>query len=311
MLKALSSKLPTNLSLEGLIHLLVVYVAWGSTFLAIRVAVGPGGGFPPFTMGAIRTLLAGMVLLGWAFLSGKRVLPERKDLPVLIGSGVLLWSLGNGMVVFAEKYVDSGIAALMVNLTPIWIILLNALINHELPHWLLWCAIAAGSVGLGFIVGSNFDLLELKTGNTALIALLWASFSFALGMLLQNKFKPSLDTIISSAYQNLFGGLGFVLLAIFNHEAPPNPSIQGLLAVGYLTLIGSVISFTSFTRALSLLPISVTMTYSYVNPVVALLIGSLFLHEEIGWVTVVGAILMLVAVFGAFKATEKSKDRST
>src|SRR3989304_804365 len=100
------------------LHLGIVYLVWGSPYLAIRVAVREGSGFPPFSMGATRVILAGLLLLGWAALSRKRVRPSRRELLILAGSGLLLWSVGNGLVIWAEQRAASAPAAVMVGPPP-------------------------------------------------------------------------------------------------------------------------------------------------------------------------------------------------
>ena len=119
------------------LHLGIVYLVWGSTYLAIRVAVREGSGFPPFSMGATRVILAGLLLLGWAALSRKRVRPSRRELLILAGSGLLLWSVGNGLVIWAEQRADSALAALVIGTTPIWAVLIEAALDRRRPSPLL------------------------------------------------------------------------------------------------------------------------------------------------------------------------------
>jgi len=107
----------------GLINLFVVYFVWGSTYLAIRIGIRSGSGFQPFWFGGLRVLVAGAILLLLAVIRGKDIRPNKMDLKVLIASGFLLWIGGNGLVVLAEQRIDSGIAALIVASTPIWVAL--------------------------------------------------------------------------------------------------------------------------------------------------------------------------------------------
>ena len=130
-----TDKVPTW---EGIAYLAVVYVVWGSTYLAIRVAVREGSGFPPVTMAAMRLTIAGLLMLLWGRLAGRSLKVSWRDLRVLLGSGVLLWGIANGLVVWAEQRADSGLAALMVGAVPIWSAVLPALCNFQgfLPEFL-------------------------------------------------------------------------------------------------------------------------------------------------------------------------------
>lgn len=123
----------STLALRGLAHLGVVYVVWSSTYLAIRVAVGPGGGFPPFSLGALRCLAAAPLLLFWAWTRGARIRVAPRELVVLAISGTLLWATGNGLVVLAEQRIESALAALILSSTPIWVALLEAIIGRRWP----------------------------------------------------------------------------------------------------------------------------------------------------------------------------------
>jgi len=121
----------------GLINLSIVYFVWGSTYLAIRIGIRSGSGFQPFWFGGFRVLVAGAILLLFAVIRGKDIRPNKMDLKVLIASGFLLWIGGNGLVVLAEQRIDSGIAALIVASTPIWVALFESILDKRVPSLLL------------------------------------------------------------------------------------------------------------------------------------------------------------------------------
>src|SRR5690606_20576573 len=124
---------PSALNPAGLANLAVVYLVWSSTYLAIRIAVREGAGFPPFTMGLMRAALGGALLILWAYLQKQRVRITRREMLVLFASGTLLWMLGNGLVAFAEQRTASGLAALLLAATPIWTALIEAIWDRKLP----------------------------------------------------------------------------------------------------------------------------------------------------------------------------------
>jgi drug/metabolite transporter (DMT)-like permease len=284
----------------GLISLLTVYLAYGSTYLAIRVAVRPGGGFSPFTLGFMRLILAGIILLAWGVIRRKRMLPERDEWLILIGSGILFWTIANGLVGWAEMRADSGLAALIVAFTPIWVAFIESLIDRHAPSLLLLFSLLLGFGGIVLL-----SVPSLQSGVQAdlysLIALLAASCSWGLGSVLQSRRKVRLSPEVSSGYQQLIGGFGFIISILLVGDTLPTPTDEAWLAWGYLVLVGSVLGFTAFTQALKLLPSSVAMTYAYVNPVIAVILGAIILGEEITLWTFAGASLVLLGVAGVFR----------
>jgi drug/metabolite transporter (DMT)-like permease len=278
-------------------------VVWGSTYLAIRVAVGPDGGFPPMWLGAIRTLTAGSLLVLGSAIAGKRARPAAGELALFAAAGVLLWLGGNGLVVFAETRADSGYAALLVAVSPMWVALLDAALDRRAPSALL---VASLVVGLGGIATLSAPELRHAGGADplAVACLLGAGMSWATGLVLQKRRAVEVDPVASAGWQQLAGGVAFAATALIAGEPVPWPGSiapDAWWALGYLTVFGSLIAFTSFVFAVRLLPNAVVMTYAYVNPVIAVALGAALLDEPItGW-TLAGAAMVLVAVAGVFR----------
>lgn len=137
-------------SWTGLFHLFVVYLVWGSTYLGIRVAVREGSGFPPFLLGASRTLTAAALLFAWNLLRRQRIRPCRNEWMTLLPAGLLLWVGGNGLVNWAEQRADSGYAALLVGAMPIWVVLMESLVDRRRPTLhLIGALIVCGPSGVG------------------------------------------------------------------------------------------------------------------------------------------------------------------
>jgi drug/metabolite transporter (DMT)-like permease len=289
------------LAWRGLLHLFVVYVVWSSTYLAIRVAVRPGAGFPPYAMAAVRCLLAFPLLLFWARVRGLRILPTRRELPLLATSGVLLWTFGNAFVVVAEQRVSSGLAAILIATTPLCVALLEAVADRRLPS-----RMAAVSLLVGFAGTALVGYPALRNGGRAdvlaVALLLAAALSWGGGSLLQRRRPVELDPMVSAAYQMCFGGLGVAAMSLGFGEPLPTPTPAAWLAFAFLLVFGSLIAFTSFLKALHLLPTRVVFTYGYVNPVMAAFLGWFFLSEQITTTTVAGAALVLLGVAGTFRA---------
>lgn len=288
----------------GVFHLLVVYLVWGSTYLAIRVGVRPGSGFTPLALGVYRVVTAGTILLIWSWLKKQRLKLSRRELILLFISGQLFWLGGNGLVMIGEQRADSGIAALIIAATPIWVAIINIFTTRTAPSWNLiasWVAGTSGIVALSMptiLAGLKADLLSILTINLAAIS--WAG-----GTVLQSKYHSNLTPTVHSGYQLLFGGIGFVTLAWIAGEPFPQPSTEAWIAWAYLVIFGSIVAFTSYTQALRLLPVNLVTTYSYVNPIIAVILGRIVLKEEITIWTIAGTVLILIGVAGVFRSHTK------
>lgn len=284
----------------GLFHLGVVYLAWGSTYLGIRLAVGGEGGFPPFTMALLRVVVAAAVLLGWARLRGERIRLRGGEWVLLGGSGLLLWVGGNGLVTWAELRASSGLAALLVAAMPLWGESINLIIDRKAPSPLM-----VGSILLGFAGVATLSWPVLRQGNgsdiAAVIGLLLAPLFWALGSIWFQRRRPDLSVRAVSGWQQLLGGAGLAAMALGRGEPLPHPSGTAWAAWGYLVIVGSVFAFTSYVITLQKLPYRVVMTYAYVNPVIAVFLGWLLVHETVTSWTLAGAGLVVAGVVGVFR----------
>ncbi|MEN8240713.1 MAG: EamA family transporter [Chloroflexota bacterium] len=286
--------------LTGFLPLLVIYLVWSSTYLAIRIAVREGAGFPPFTLALARIASAGVLLLGWAWLRKYKLRPTKSELWVLAVSGLLLMTGGNGMVVWAEQRAESTLAALLVAASPIWTAIIEAVIDRKMPSGRLLGALLIGFVGIAVLaVPGSINGIAADMWST--LALLFAGFSWSLGSVLQSRRPVSLRPLVSSGYQMLLGSAGLLALMLLMKEPAPRPTTEAWLALGYMVLFGSVLAFTAYVTALKTLPIKIVMTYTYVNPVIALLLGWAILGEQITWPMIGGMALVLVGVWGVFR----------
>jgi drug/metabolite transporter (DMT)-like permease len=288
-----------TLERKGLLHLLVVYLVWGSTYLAIRIAVREGSGFSPFVMAFMRTVVGASILMTWAWIKKDRIRPTRSEFVLFLGSGILLWVGGNGLVTWAEMRASSGLAALLVAAMPIWAELIAMVADRRLPSSRMTASILLGFAGVAVL-----SWPVLRTGTRAdvlgVVALLLAPLFWALGSIWFQRRKPDLSVRVVSGWQMICGALGFLVVILFRGEGVPHPSTEAWLAWGYLVVFGSVLAFTSYMATLRLLPYQIVVTYAYVNPVIAVFLGWLIISEEVtGW-TLAGAALVVAGVAGIF-----------
>jgi drug/metabolite transporter (DMT)-like permease len=280
--------------------MLVLYVAWGSTYLGIAVAVDT---IPPFLMAAARFLLAGAILLAWSIAREGRsfVAPSRREWRDSAIVGALLLGGGNGLVAYGELTVPSGIAALLVALVPVWVAILGGIfLGDRLPRQAV-IGIAIGFAGVAILVGPS----ALGGGGAldplGLAACLLAPIAWAAGSLFASR-RAALPgrPLVATGLQMLLGGLVLTLMATATGEVASFDATavtrDSLIAFAYLIVIGSLLAFTVFGWMLRVAPLPLVTTYAYVNPVVAVILGWLVLGETIDARTVLAGAVIVFAV---------------
>ena len=282
-------------------HLLIVYIVWGSTYLGIRVAVQEGSGFPPMIMSATRVFAGSLILIALArFIKKQSLRLTKEEWVVLSISGLALWWGGNGLLAIAEMTVPSGYAALIISCTPIWVAIIESILDKKRPSFFLVISLLIGVAGIAVlnwpaIIAGNLN--DLK----GLFLLIIAGLSWGAGSIYQKRKNIHTTPEISSAVQQFTGGIALLITSFIISEPTMNPVPSAWWAWGYLIIFGSVIAFTSFVKALKLLPPNVVFTYAFVNPVVAVILGFFILGEPITPWTFAGATLVIIGVLGVFK----------
>lgn len=263
---------------------------WGTTYLGIKISLET---VPPFVLGGLRFTLAGLVLALVRLLQGKQMPNARGLLDAAIG-GTLLLGFGNGGVVWAEQYVPSGLAAVLVAAVAFWMVGVEALIpGGERLSRRSVIGLLVGFAGIVILVWP-----DLQTGGKAgwgfalgVFALQLACFGWALGSSYARRHRTAQDDLITtSAFQMFFGGAVMLILASFTGEwSHVSFNARTGSAVLYLFAVGSLIGFVAYIYALGHLETSFVSLYAYVNPVVAVILGTLVLNEPFGW-RLVGSI---------------------
>ncbi|MCC7359981.1 MAG: EamA family transporter [Anaerolineales bacterium] len=273
-----------------------LYIVWGSTYIAIRIGVAE---MPWALMAGTRFLLASAILLGALAMLRRPLRAGLRDLAVLGAAGVLLLGLGNGLLALGETIVPAGLAALIIATIPLWVAGLELLIpGGERLTTAGWAGLALGLVGLGVLLMPQ--LLREQGAAVNLLgagALLLSAVAWSLGTLLLRRRPVKLSPLAATGYQSLAGGLFNLLLALLlGQHWPAQVSSAGWGSVAYLVVIGSLIGMTAFTWLTRHLAPAKLVTYAYVNPVVAVLLGVGLLGETLdGWMAA-GMIIILAAL---------------
>jgi drug/metabolite transporter (DMT)-like permease len=269
---------------------------WGTTYLAIRVGLET---LPPMLFAGMRFLIAGTLLFTFVFFVRRARLPKGREWFDQALTGLMLLGIGNGMVVIAEQWVPSGPAALLVATSPFWVVgLERSLVNGERVTRRTMFGLVLGFVGLILLVAPHLygtTLSAYFVVGTAAIQLGCASWS---GGSVYSKHHPSgLSPFMAAAVQMLIAGLALALVGMTLGEwRTIYFSSRSLSALAYLIVFGSIVAFGSYTYAIHKLPLSIVSMYSYINPVIAVLLGWLILSETLGWRVIVAMIVILSAV---------------
>lgn len=272
---------------------LAIYILWGTTFLAIRIAVRE---VPPLFAAGTRMFLAGTILLGWMLLRGA-AWPTRLQWRNLALIGILLFVVDYGPLFWAEKYVPSGIAAVLAATVPLMTIALEMFVFRMQPfRWSLVGAVLLGFCGVGVLLlpdpHQHLPILPC-------IAILVGTVGWCVGTVLSRKLAlPASRPVTSGAAMMIGGAVLLVLSGAFGELHPwPHVSRSGALALAYLIAFGSLLAFTAYVWLLGRMPASKVSSYAYVNPVVAVALGYFLAKEPITAHTIAGAALVLVSVF--------------
>ncbi len=287
---------PRRKALLPWLSLLIVYVVWGSTYLAIRLVVLE---MPAGAAAGLRFLVAGLVMAGVAsFTDRAHGWPTRRQLLDYAFIGVLLLSIGNALVMWAEKTVPSGIAALIVATVPLWMTLFDGLRRGGQPWTVrVWVGTALGLMGVAFVARPEGGLSPAHLMGIG--ALQVASLSWTIGSLYAQSRPKRLPLFTASAVEMIAGALVLFVESLAVGEdwrLLAAASGTAWLALAYLVVFGSLLGFTAFAYCLNELPATTVGTYAYVNPVVAVALGTLILAEPLSPWLLVGAALILGAV---------------
>ncbi len=276
----------------------LVYVFWGSTYLGIGIAVEQ---IPPAVMCASRFLIAGTIMLGYCVLTRRRIRFSALRLVHLAVVGTLLLMGGNLTLSYAERIVPTGLAALLVAVTPLWFLVLDSLLlgDHHISRRGK-IGLAIGIIGVAVLIWPDL----VHPGELGRKQLLWSlalplgSFSWAFGSVLSKKWQTvATDPFGAIAWQMVFAGFANLIFALLvERRSNVVWTVRGVGAILYLVVCGSWIGYTAYIWLLQHVPTSKVSTYAYVNPVVAVFLGWLVLHESIDRYILLGSAIIVASV---------------
>jgi drug/metabolite transporter (DMT)-like permease len=271
----------------------VIFVVWGTTYLAIRYAVET---IPPLVTAAVRHLTAGIVLMGIAWSRGFR--PSRAHWIAGSVVGALFFLIGHGTLHWAEQHVPSGLAALLVASEPMWILLMGSALGQQRINWLNGTGLLLGLAGVAMLTVPS--LTSLTVGAWAVVAILAGAASWALGVCLAPRLSLPEDSMGRAAVPVLCGGAMLLVSAGVSGEIGAVHwnaiSLKSLLGLAYLITFGSILAFTAYTWLLQHVSPTLVATHTFVNPVVAVLAGWLWASEPLDGRLLMSTIVILLSI---------------
>lgn len=278
-----------------------VYIVWGSTYFFIQQALT---GFTPFLLGAIRFIIAGLLMMVWCKIRGEDIF-DVPTIKVAAVSGLLLLFVSNGIVIWVEQFLPSAMVAIMVSTAPMWFILIDK------PQWQenlnsrsTLAGLVLGFIGVLVLFGERLTgalgSIQNKTELLGLGMLLVGSMSWASGSLYSKYRTTGGSIVVKSAWQMFIAGLAFIPSGVFNGDFEKiqwkSIPFSAWSSILYLIIFGSIVGFSAYVWLLKVQPATKVSTHAYVNPVVAVLLGVFFANESISKIQVIGLAIILGSV---------------
>jgi drug/metabolite transporter (DMT)-like permease len=276
--------------------LALICVVWGTTYLVLRIGVTQ---FPPFLFSLVRFLTAGPLLLALVMAFTKTPWPDRATVVNQAFSGLLMVTLGISVVGYAEVYISSGVAAIICSMMPIWTILINLAANRDdRPNLVITFGLLVGLAGILLIFREHLNEFSNPNYTLGIVLTFLANLAWAFGSFWIKKKNTHTNPFLGAGLQMTFGGLFLVPFSLaFDDYRQINWSGEVILALAYMSLIGSVAAYACYSYAIKKLPMTIVSLYAYINPLVAVLLGWMVLDEKFN---VLIAIAMVVTIGGIY-----------
>lgn len=273
-----------------------IYVIWGSTYMLNKIAVAE---LPPFLLASFRFTNAGILILLIARLLGQNISISKKELWNTVIAGFLFLTFGNGIVVWALKYVDSGFAALEISAQPLVVLLLMFILQGKKIQPSSWIGVALGILGIYLLVSQD-QITSQENAVLGMLMIFSCLISWGYGSLFVAKADMPKNFFINTGYQMLMGGLMMIAISFLLGEQWTSPlawSNEVKISMFLLIVFGSIVAFTAFNYLLKKVSPEKVATNTYVNPIVALILGAIFLKEQISVQSIIAAVILLTGVY--------------
>ncbi len=268
---------------------------WGTTYLGIRIGVET---IPPFWLAGLRQTSAGLIIIIYGLITGYK-LPAWKDYSKTIIPALLMIATGNGLVTWAEQEIESGLAAILCSMNPVWVMLISFIfLRTEKLHWKAVVGIMLGFVGILVIFANSLADFAKPEYLLGILGIVLANVGWAAGTVYVSKVKTDIPPVFAAGWQMFTAGLVLTAISLFRENPfETKYTLEGVGALLYLTIFGSIVAYGAFLYMLKHLSPTVASAYAYINTVVAVLLGWLWLDEVITLNMALGTIVTIYGIY--------------
>ncbi len=281
-------------NIRAYIAWIAICILWGTTYLFIRIGVET---IPPMLFAGFRWIVAGSILITILKLSGKQ-LPKKSDMIHIAIIGIALLGFGNGLVVVGEQYIESGLAALLITTAPFWMVGAESFLpKGPKLNWMVITGLVVGIFGVSLIFGGDLKYIFETKYLFGVLSILGAVVAWSLGSVYSKYKRVSVHPLMSASVQMLIAGSLQVLLGtVLGEFSALHLTHSGVLSLAYLVVFGSIFGYGSYIYAIEHLPLSLVSTYAYINPIIALFLGWIFLNEQLTFFTLIASVVIIFGV---------------
>ncbi len=295
---------------KAYIGLVATSIIWGTSWVASKIAVK--GGVPGLEVAAIRQFIGGALFVGFFLIRGEKI-PSAKQMLWLAGMGTLLFVIANGFATVALRYIPSGLAALIAALYPLSVVIIERIFFRNTKiTWVTFVGLLLGITGIGIVFYDNAFHSQPEGYVLGLILSLIAMLSWSIGTIIIARNKVKINAYNATGWQMLLGSFLLMIMTLASGNTMPITAIPAStwLAIAYLVFVSSIVAFVAFIYTMKHLEPAIAALYAYINPIIAILTGSVLMDEKLTIDILIGSVITLIGVFLVNRSLKKQREQA-
>lgn len=295
---------------KAYIGLVATSIIWGTSWVASKIAVKTG--VPGLEVAAIRQFMGGVLFVGFFLIRGEKI-PSAKQMLWLAGMGTLLFVIANGFATVALRYIPSGLAALIAALYPLSVVIIERIFFRNTKiTWVTFVGLLLGITGIGIVFYDNAFHNQPEGYVLGLILSLIAMLSWSVGTIIIARNNVKINAYNATGWQMLLGSFLLMIMTLASGKTIPITTIPAStwLAISYLVFVSSIVAFVAFIYTMKHLEPSIAALYAYINPIIAILTGSVLMNEKLTIDILIGSVITLIGVFLVNRSLKKQREQA-
>lgn len=295
---------------KAYIGLVATSIIWGTSWVASKIAVK--GGVPGLEVAAIRQFIGGTLFVGFFLIRGEKI-PGARQMLWLAGMGTLLFVFANGFATVALRYIPSGLAALIAALYPLSVVIIERIFFRNTKiTWVTFVGLLLGITGIGIVFYDNAFHNQSEGYILGLVLSVIAMLSWSIGTIIIARNKVKINAYNATGWQMLLGSFLLMIMTLVSGNTIPITAIPAStwLAIAYLVFVSSIVAFVAFIYTMKHLEPSIAALYAYINPIIAILTGSVLMNEKLTIDILIGSVITLVGVFLVNRSLKKQREQA-